>query len=103
MQGIVFSAVASDSAPEGPTSLLEKSKFVRFVFVFSAVASDSATAGPTLFRDKFKFPRVVFVFSAVLQVTPHRQDQRYLETNPNLSELFVFSAAASDSAPAGPT
>ena len=75
MQGIVFSAVASDSAPAGPTSLLEKSKFVR----------------------------VVFVFSAVVQVTPHRQDQRYLETNPNLSELFVFSAAASDSAPAGPT
>ena len=59
MQGIVFSAVASVSAPAGPTLFRDKSKFVRVVFVFSAVASDSAPAGPTLFRDKCKFVRVV--------------------------------------------
>ena len=85
---ISLSAVASDSAPAGQTLLRDKSKFVRVVFVFSAVESDSAPEGPTLLPYKCKFVRLVFLFSAV--VTPHRQDQRYCETNPNLSEFCLF-------------
>ena len=61
----VLRAVASDSAPAGPSLSPDKSNCQSCV-VLSAVARETAHAGPGLFEDKSKCFRVVFaVLSAV--------------------------------------
>ena len=98
----LLSATARDSAPVGPSWLVDKFNSVRFLFVSSATAIDLTPVEPRLLPDKLNSAKVVFVLSdAKSESAPAWQ--RLLPDKFNfVTVVFLLSAAARDSAPGGP-